>query len=251
MMKTVRLLICTLITFGLMVAICSCVDFSESNTYLTDNSVGILYQHSDTVQEYETDSYPPVSPIESEFTEADTTNGISEITNDTQATETYPQSPIYSFPYTMLADSILEATKEGDWCVKYDGNIIAGAELWDAFITNSEQHIPCQLYMAYYASYEGNVKDSWLESAKKEYPYIELSELTYDGELFYYSYRRNTDTKAASVKTYKYLIKCEHDGQFVYFLCNENNRTYEQWMDLFFSSSYIPSITIIMSIPSS
>ena len=149
----------------------------------------------------------------------------------------------------MSANSILEATKEGGWCVKYDGEIIVGAELWDAFLASCEQNIPCQLYSAYYSSYEGNVKDTWSESEKRKYPRIQLSELIYDGNMFYYSYRHSTSTGIAAVNAYKYMVRYENDGKYVYVLCNDNTKTYQQMLNMLFSSSYIADWAIAMTIP--
>ena len=67
--------------------------------------------------------------------------------------------------------------------------------------------------------------------------------------MFYYSYRHSTSTGIAAVNAYKYMVRYENDGKYVYVLCNDNTKTYQQMLNMLFSSSYIADWAIVMRIP--
>ena len=159
----------------------------------------------------------------------------------------YTDSAVFDYPVDMPAEEIYADVLLGGWCVwsvkNFDSvkRLDAGAELWDEFYQKVRNKEPAVYRTAFYI--EENNSDALLPEEVTEpdgNPCIQLTEIFYDGEKFYYSDRNMLPSYSfdfVEVKEYLYLKLSKkmnkHDRQF-YFLTNDPKL---EWWSSFISSS--------------
>lgn len=144
--------------------------------------------------------------------------------------EIFKDSKIFSFAPDIGEEEIYNELLKGGWVIEVlgDSNFVAGGDLWEEFFEKSSRSEPCSVLLAYYYKNTQFGED-----------HIELKEIVFDGELYYYAqFNSLTDTVEDS-GTYKYLMKDFYEiykgpviGQGLvkaYFLSNDSTWTYREW----------------------
>lgn len=160
----------------------------------------------------------------------------------------YTDSAVFDYPVDMPAEEIYADVLGGGWFVRSvsDSSSLniktdAGEDLWDTFYGKVKKGEPAVFRSAFYVE-KNDSKDLLPEGVDEPdgNPAIELTEVVYDGEKYYYSYRRMLPSYShdySVIKEYTYLrlsLKMnERDKQF-YFLTNDPDL---RWWSPFLSTS--------------
>lgn len=145
--------------------------------------------------------------------------------------ELFGDSKISSFPSNMSEEVIYQEVLKGGWvvgCSRDNSGFVAGGDLWQNFCEKSSRLEPCSVLLAYY-----------YKDAQFGEDHINLTEIKFDGELFYHAQLNSLTDTIEDCGTYKYLIKDFYEiykGPVIdqglvkaYFLSNDNTWTYREW----------------------
>ncbi len=125
---------------------------------------------------------------------------------------------------------------EEDGCVTFeDGNISAGQEIWDEFLSETElgKSADVRLAFNYTLGDPSRYAPELYESMKEEYPKLLIHDLSYDGEAYTLRWFEGEEI----VRTYKYLVRYEgklslpyalYDGYVRYVLVNDDTVTWKE-----------------------
>lgn len=147
----------------------------------------------------------------------------------------YTDSAVFVYPVDMPAEEIYADVCEGGWLVSAitdfnsaNKKTVTGEGLWEDFYRKVVNKEPAVFRSAFYV--EKNNISTYLPEGVYEpdgKPVISLSEVVYDGEKFYYSYREmfpSYSYDSSEVKEYIYLrlsLKNNEKDQQFYFLTND------------------------------
>lgn len=127
---------------------------------------------------------------------------------------------------------------EADGCVVHeDGDISAGQELWEAFVSDTAagKSAGVRLY-DYYTLDPERCTPEYYEQEKDNYPHVFVSDLSFDGEKF--SLRWIEDGQEY-VREYEYMLRYEDEAESetaLYLSCVRYVLTHDEavtWQDIF------------------
>lgn len=166
----------------------------------------------------------------------------------------YVDSAVFAYPDDMPAEEVYADVLEGGWLVYYLSDFnsvnmktVEGEELWDEFRQKVREGKPALFRKAIYVEKNIGLKDLPEGMKSDGSSCIELTEVVYDGEKYYYSRREifpSLSGDVSDVQEYKYLKLSkqiyEKEKQF-YFLTDDPKLEY--WSP--FSSASSPDYRII------
>ncbi len=144
----------------------------------------------------------------------------------------YKDSAIFDYPIDMSAEDIYADLLAGGWTVYENGKMVAGEELWSEFHQKVRDKEPASFCQAWYIT--TGYRSSYLphEVDPDGMPCLELMEVVYDGETYYYSFRYMHPSLSfdySDIREYKYLKlskKMNQNERQFYFLTNDPKLEY-------------------------
>ncbi len=139
-------------------------------------------------------------------------------------------------PLEEMSEYTLEQAKDGGCVVFEDGDVSAGQEIWEAFVSDCAEgkSAGVRLY-SYYTLDPERCTPEYYEAEKDNYPWAFIQDLSFDGEK--YAIRWLEDGQEY-VREYEYLLRCEGEAEsktalyssYVhYLLAHDESVTWEQY----------------------